>query len=54
MFSVNPATLSRESETMNVHLVSGQYSYSERPDAHRLVVYNRQGNDLLWVRYVNA
>jgi len=35
------------------HLVAGQYSYSERPDRHTLAVYDQQGRELLWVRYLN-
>jgi len=36
------------------HLVSGQYSYPDRPDLHTLVVHDRKGqHDLLSVNYLN-
>jgi hypothetical protein len=36
------------------HLVTGKYSYSDRPDLHTLVVHDRQGQrDLLSVSYPN-
>ena len=37
------------------HLVSNEISYSERSegDPSRIAVYDRKGNELLWVRYIN-
>lgn len=35
------------------HLVSPEYSYSKRPDRSSLAVYDRQGNSLFTVRYIN-
>jgi hypothetical protein len=37
------------------HLVQNEISYSERDedDPSRIAVYDRDGNELLWVRYVN-
>ena len=40
-------------ESNEFHLVPGQYSYSKRPDRSTLVVFNREGHELLRIRYLN-
>ena len=35
------------------HLVPAQYSYMERPDRSTLVVYDKEGAELFWVRFLN-
>jgi hypothetical protein len=35
------------------HLISGQISYGERPDPSTLIVHDKQGNELFWLRYLN-
>jgi hypothetical protein len=40
-------------ESNEFHLVPGKYSYGNRPDRSTLTVFDREGNELLAIRYLN-
>jgi hypothetical protein len=40
-------------EKNEFNLSSGKYSYARRPDRSTLIVYDEQGQEALWVRYLN-
>ena len=40
-------------ENNEVDLSSGKYSRRKRPDSSTLIVYDEEGNEVLWVRYSN-
>jgi hypothetical protein len=45
--------LSARVENNEFHLIPGQVSYQKRPDRSTLIAYDRQGKELLRIRYLN-
>jgi hypothetical protein len=40
-------------ESNEFNLVPGEYSYKRRPDVSTLIVFDKHGNELLWIKYLN-